>query len=65
MEIQLNGAMVTTSAPNLMALVQAQGLDPGSVIIEYNHGVIKQDVWDKTPVRPGDSLELLSFVGGG
>ncbi len=65
MEIQLNGAMVNTSVPHLMALVKAQGLDPGSVIIEYNHNVIKQDAWDKTPVRPGDILELLSFVGGG
>ena len=65
MEIQLNGATVTTSASNLMVLVKAQGLDPGSVIIEYNHGVIKQDAWDKTFIRPGDILELLSFVGGG
>ncbi|SMC78773.1 sulfur carrier protein [Desulfocicer vacuolatum DSM 3385] len=65
MEIQLNGKLITTSAPNVMALVKARGLDPGSVIIEYNKNVIKQDVWDKTPVRPGDILELLSFVGGG
>ncbi len=65
MKILLNGVAFTTSATHLMALVQEQGLDPGSVIAEHNKGVIKQEAWDKTLIRQGDIIELLSFVGGG
>ncbi|MFO7748722.1 MAG: sulfur carrier protein ThiS [Desulfobacteraceae bacterium] len=65
MEIQLNGTVVNSSAADLMELVTEQGLDPGCVVVEHNHGVIKQEAWEKTPVCNGDIVELLSFVGGG
>lgn len=65
MEIQLNGTAFTTSAVTLMELVNDRGLDPATVIVEYNHGVIKQETWETTALRRGDTIELLSFVGGG
>ncbi|MCG8633058.1 MAG: sulfur carrier protein ThiS [Desulfobacterales bacterium] len=65
MKIILNGSSVDTESPDLAALVDSQGLDPSSLVIEHNLNVIKQASWAATPVRDGDTVELLNFVGGG
>ncbi|MFO7885159.1 MAG: sulfur carrier protein ThiS [Desulfobacteraceae bacterium] len=65
MEIHLNGSIVSISACNIDTLVHEQGLDPRSVVVEYNNKVIPQREWDKTVLCQGDVVELLSFVGGG
>ena len=65
MEIYLNGAVCDTSASHLMGLVKEQGLEPRAVIVEHNHGIIKQADWEQTVIQKGDTVELLSFVGGG
>ena len=68
MKIILNGAafeMDSTVLTDLSALVKARGLDPSSLVIEHNRRVVKQDDWAGTPVREGDTIELLNFVGGG
>jgi thiamine biosynthesis protein ThiS len=65
MKITLNGSVVETDQTDLLALVRERGLDPSSLVIEHNLSVIKQDSWPATPVREGDTVELLNFVGGG
>lgn len=65
MKITLNGSVVDTDQADLAALVQEQGLDLSSLVIEHNFTVIKQENWPHTPVREGDTIELLNFVGGG
>ena len=65
MEIKVNGETVTLSSPTLMDLVRHRGLDPGAVVIEHNFKVIDQETWAATPINHGDTIELLSFVGGG
>ncbi len=41
------------------------GLRPEGVIAELNMKVVRRDSWMETVLRPGDSLELVSLVGGG
>lgn len=65
MQINLNGTLLETQSPTLMDLVIAQGHDPASLIVEYNFNLVKQDTWGEIPVKDGDSIEFLSFVGGG
>ncbi len=65
MKITLNGSVAETDQADLSALVREQGLDPSSLVIEHNFSVIKQENWPHTPVREGDTVELLNFVGGG
>ena len=33
--------------------------------VELNDDVVDPDMFDKTPVRDGDKIEIVSFVGGG
>ncbi len=65
MKIVLNGSSVNTKSSDLAALVKTRGLDPSSLVIEHNLNVVKQERWATTPVREGDTIELLNFVGGG
>ncbi len=65
MKITLNGSSVNTESSDLAALVKTQGLDSSSLVIEHNLNVVKQASWATTPVRDGDTIELLNFVGGG
>ncbi len=65
MKINLNGKTVETNSYSLMDLVEEQGLNPVSLIAEYNYEVVKQDSWDNIHIKDKDNIELLSFVGGG
>ncbi|OGR09916.1 MAG: thiamine biosynthesis protein ThiS, partial [Desulfobacula sp. GWF2_41_7] len=49
----------------IMDLILEQGLDPSSLIAEVNFKLVPQESWKDVPVRQGDTIELLSFVGGG
>lgn len=40
-------------------------LNPALVVVELNREILERDRHDDTPVRSGDTLELVHFVGGG
>ena len=65
MKINLNGKIVESESKTLMDLVQEQGFDPAVLVAEVNLEVIRQDIWQEFSVNEGDTIELLSFVGGG
>lgn len=65
MEFIVNGENLNLSLSTLMDLIRHKGLDPGAVVIEHNFKVIDQEAWDTTRINHGDTIELLSFVGGG
>ncbi len=65
MQINLNGNPVETNSRSLMDLVEEQGLNPVSLIAEYNYEVVKQESWVNIHIKEKDNIELLSFVGGG
>ncbi|MCK5133497.1 MAG: sulfur carrier protein ThiS [Candidatus Sabulitectum sp.] len=46
-------------------LVTERGLNPEAVVIEVNRRIIERENWDETVLSVGDSVELVSFVGGG
>jgi len=63
--INLNGNAVETHSLSLSDLVAEQGLNPKSLIAEYNYEVIKQEFWGDIHIKEKDNIELLNFVGGG
>ena len=65
MEIKLNGKCVESSSHTLMDLVLEKGFDPEAVVAEVNFRVICQNSWKDLDLNPGDSIEILNFVGGG
>ena len=65
MKIHLNGRDTETQSNSLWDLVIENGYDPTSLVAEVNLAVIQQDNWKHFSLSPGDTVELLSFVGGG
>ncbi|MCF6247798.1 MAG: sulfur carrier protein ThiS [Desulfobacula sp.] len=65
MNIKLNGNNIESNSLFLMDLVLEKGFDPASLVAEVNQEVIRQEAWKSLSLKDGDSIELLSFVGGG
>ena len=65
MEITVNGKIEAIAAGDIAAYIRDKGLEPGTLVVEHNGRVVASDKWAHTPLRQGDRLELLSFVGGG
>jgi sulfur carrier protein len=65
MQLTLNGQQTETASPTLQAMILEKGFDPDSVIAEVNFQLIKKEDWQQAALNEGDTVELLSFVGGG
>lgn len=46
-------------------LLEQLGLQPRLVVVEHNREILDRARYEVTPVRAGDNLELVHFVGGG
>tara|TARA_B100000214_G_scaffold321736_1_gene257418 strand:- start:291 stop:509 length:219 start_codon:yes stop_codon:yes gene_type:complete len=69
MEIKINGEIKTfenaTTELRLEALLTSLGYKPQLVVVELNGEIINPDLWMGTLINNGDSLEVVTIVGGG
>jgi len=65
MNVILNGKdRPTTEGQSVRALLEELKLSPDRVAIELNRRLLRTDKYD-TPLKEGDELEIVTFVGGG
>lgn len=66
MKITLNGQIKEfLQTPNLENIVEQFCKNKNPVIAELNGEIIKNPRWEETIIKEGDTIELVSFVGGG
>lgn len=69
MEIVLNGqpreVRLEPEAATLEALIGALEMKSDRIAVERNGEIVRRADWAATPVRSGDRLEIVHFVGGG
>ena len=66
MYITLNGQKKEVSpSQNLREVVGRFSQNSAVLIAEVNGTIIKKAQWDAVGVNDGDTIELVSFVGGG
>jgi sulfur carrier protein len=66
MKIIVNGqAKELSDATNLKELTNQLCRDCRRVITELNGHIVKPAQWQETPIKDGDTVELVTFVGGG
>jgi thiamine biosynthesis protein ThiS len=66
LEIILNGEPRQVPGPATLAdLLQHLQLDPRTVVVELNRHIVRRVQLRDTVLAPGDSVELVHFVGGG
>jgi thiamine biosynthesis protein ThiS len=66
MELFINGETAHVS-PGLtvLELLDQRSLKAQEVVVERNRALVSKDAFAETVLEPGDSLEILHFVGGG
>jgi sulfur carrier protein len=66
MKITLNGqSRELAGNVTLQQLIEQSLKTSQRVIVEVNGTIIKNTQWNSLTLRDGDSVELVSFVGGG
>ncbi len=69
MKLKINGEIKIINKPNeellLEVLLENLGYKPQLVVVELNGEIINPKVWVTTKIKNGDSLEVVTIVGGG
>ncbi len=70
MNLHINGeeqafADQTPAAFTLATLIESLAMKPDRVAVELNREIVPRDRWPQTPLKDGDRLEIVHFVGGG
>ena len=64
--IRLNGKDRTIRAGmSVAALLESLDLHPGMIVVELNREILERGSYADARVSPGDTVELVHFVGGG
>lgn len=64
--IRINGEEKEIEGEIALAdLLSRLELEPARVAVELNLGVVPRERYAQTPVKSGDRLEIVTFVGGG
>ncbi len=67
MNLHINGEAHTFAdlTPTLAALIESLNMKPDRIAVELNLEIVPRDRWPETPLKDGDRLEIVHFVGGG
>lgn len=65
-QVYLNGLAQDCPANLAMTdFLEAIGLNPKLLAVEYNGEILHRQFWSETIVQNGDHLEIVTIVGGG
>ena len=65
MMVKINGKPEEVQSSMVMDLLKAKNIDPQMVAVELNDAMIERDRLPTTPIKEGDRLEFLFYMGGG
>ncbi len=63
--VKINGIDLELSGMTLSAYLATTNYDPGRIAVERNGDIVPKARYKDTVLQDGDSLEVVSFVGGG
>jgi sulfur carrier protein len=66
MTITLNGEKKEVPENiTVLGLLEVLNIRHQRVAVELNETIVKKDTYDRTVIKDGDILEVVSFMGGG
>jgi len=66
MQIKVNGEIrEMNEGSSMLDLIRSLGVEERVMASALNMEIVKQDAWECTVLKEGDTIELLDFVGGG
>ncbi len=65
MVVKINGKPEEVQGATVLDLLNAKSIDPHMVAVELNSKMVERDHLATTPVKEGDQVEFLFYMGGG
>lgn len=65
MQVKINGKPEEVQGGTVLDLLKTKNIDPHMVAVELNDAMVERDHLGTTPVKDGDALEFLFYMGGG
>jgi len=65
MRVKINGKPEEVHGGTVLDLLKAKNIDPHMVAVELNDAMVERETLATTPVKEGDALEFLFYMGGG
>ena len=66
MKLRINGKDVSVGAKKTLGeILLEKGLNPKRIVVEHNLKIVPNEEWSKTILNDDDTVEIVSFVGGG
>lgn len=63
--VKINGTELDAAGKSLAEYLAEAGYDPKRIAVEKNDEIVPKAQYAATVLQDGDSLEVVSFVGGG
>ena len=63
--VKVNGIEQDIAGKTVSEYLAMINYDPGRIAVERNGDIVFKSQYDVTVIVDGDSLEIVSFVGGG
>ncbi len=65
MQITINGKAEEVHGGTVLDLLKAKNIEPQMVAVELNNTMLDREHLATTPIKEGDQVELLFYMGGG
>ena len=67
MKLEVNGEIksLNPKPPTLSTVIKQLGHESRLVVVEFNGIILPPKTWEAQQVKDGDSLEIVTIVGGG
>ena len=65
MQVKINGKPEEVQGGTVLDLLKTKNIDPHMVAVELNNAMVERDHLSATPIKEGDALEFLFYMGGG
>ena len=63
--VKVNGTELDIAGKTLAEYLAASSFDPRRIAVERHGDIVFKSQYDTAVLKDGDSLEIVSFVGGG
>lgn len=63
--VKINGELLNIAGKTMADYLAEAGYDPKRIAVERNGDIVPKSQYDEMILQDGDSIEVVSFVGGG
>ena len=63
--VKINGKELNVAGKTISEYLATTNYDPKRIAVERNGDIVFKSKYDETLLQEGDSIEVVSFVGGG